>query len=107
MEKRHTFLVDLSHEMMTLCLKCLQLDRTLTYTQTYNPEAEKGSYDYRNLIHPKKAYGERSIYESFPYFQIFGKEFVPNLSVLDLLLSHGNESLQVLENSSILAKEQF
>jgi len=106
-DRKPIFLLDLCHEMMTLCLKCLQLDRTVVFTDTYTERAENGFYDFRNLIHPKKAYGERSIYDSYPYFQIFGKEFVPNLSVLDLLLSLGNESIAVLENSSILAKEQF
>ncbi len=107
MQRRPRFLLELCHEMMTFCLKCLQLDRTIDYTDTYHERHENGISDFRNLIHPKKAYGERSIYESFPYFQIFGKEFVPNLSILDLLLSLGNEALFVLEKSSILGKEQF
>jgi hypothetical protein len=107
LEKRPAFLIDLCHEMMTLCLKCLQIDRPIVWTKSYEKGAKEGANDYRNLIHPKKAFGERSIYKSYPYFQIFGKEFVPNLSVLDLLLSLGNESPKVLENSSISAKEQF
>ncbi|MEM9329282.1 MAG: WbqC family protein [Bacteroidota bacterium] len=98
---RPTFLWELCHEMMTLCLKCLQIDRSITLTQSYEKEDHEGLYDYRNLIHPKKAFGERSVYKSYPYFQIFGKEFVPNLSVLDLLLSLGNESSTILEKSSI------
>lgn len=99
LDRRPEFLVDLCHETVTLCLKCLQLDRSIQFTDTYEKTPKSPIRDLRGLIHPKKPFTQRSIYKSVEYFQNFGKEFVPSLSILDLLFSMGDESVSVLRKS--------
>ncbi len=101
LEKRHTFLVDLCWATVTLCLRYLQIDRSIDLTNTYEKVPNSPIRDFRGLIHPKKPYTQRSIYEPEEYFQNFGKEFVPCLSVLDLLFSMGDESVSILRKSKV------
>ena len=99
LERRPAFLVDLCLETVTICLKYLQLDRSIQFTDTYEKLPKSPIRDLRGLIHPKKPFTQRSIYRAEKYFQNFGKEFVPGLSVLDLLFSMGHESTSVLRKS--------
>lgn len=101
LEKRHAFLVDLCLDTVTLCLKCLHIDRSIGQTKTYEKVPDSPIRDFRGLIHPKKPYTQRSIYKAEEYFQNFGKEFVPCLSVLDLLFSMGDESVSILRKSKV------
>lgn len=101
LEKKHTFLVDLCRDTVTLCLKCLHIDRSINLTKTYEKVPDSPIRDFRGLIHPKKPYTQRSIYDPEEYFQNFGKEFVPCLSVLDLLFSMGDESVSILRKSKV------
>lgn len=101
LEKRHAFLVDLCHATVTLCLKYLQIDRSISLTEVYEKVPNSPIRDFRDLIHPKKPYTQRSIYNTVEYFQNFGKEFVPCLSVLDLLFSMGDESVSILRKSKV------
>ena len=55
--------------------------------------------DLRGQIEPKGAFYNRSYYQATPYPQLFGLDFEPNLSILDLLFCMGPESLQVLMHS--------
>ena len=100
-ERKTVFLLDLCQEMMSLCLSYLQIDREIAFTNFYEKQAESPIHDYRELIHPKKSFNQRSNYYPFHYFQNFGREFVPNLSVVDLLFSLGQESVSILEKSTI------
>lgn len=100
-EARPVYLVDLCRSIVTLCLKCLQIDRSIDLTVRYEKTPDSPIRDLRGLIHPKKPYTQRSIYQSEAYFQNFGKEFVPNLSILDLLFSLGDESISVIRKSKV------
>ena len=52
----------------------------------YEPEV----VDFRNKIHPKI---KSAILDVKPYNQVFGKQFVPDLSIIDVLFSQGPETL--------------
>jgi hypothetical protein len=92
--KRNDFLFDLNMELLTLCLKLLGIKRTIKLSEGFNISGGLSNVnDKRNVIHPK---GSR-ISTSVNYRQVFGKDFVPDLSILDLLFCEGNNSLHVLK----------
>lgn len=101
LESRPAFLLDLCQATVTLCLKYLQIDRSFDFTKSYEKIPKSPIRDQRGLIHPKKPYTQRSIYKPEKYFQNFGKEFVPCLSVIDLLFSMGDESASILRKSNV------
>lgn len=90
-------LTDFNKELLTVCLKLLQLDISV---QIHDPaRIESEIKDLRGIINAKSAYSERSIYDAVPYSQLFGLDFVPNLSVIDLLFCMGPESKDILIKS--------
>ncbi|WP_194973065.1 WbqC family protein [Aquiflexum lacus] len=92
--KNLTFLFDLNIELLTVCLKLLQSDTEIKValeTLDFNE-----CIDTRGIISAKQDYSTRNIMTVYPYDQMFGVNFVPNLSVLDLLFCKGPESNDVL-----------
>jgi len=57
--------------------------------------------DFRSKIHPKTDFSLNGIYNPIAYRQNFGNEFVPNLSILDLLFCQGSQSLKILQSSLV------
>lgn len=98
--KKHTFLMDLNYELLSLCLRLLNLDIKIVFTEDYKNEPEEGILDLRNVIHPKKIFVKNNFYKEIVYNQIFGKNFVSNLSVIDLLFCEGGNSKQILQSST-------
>ena len=99
-EKRHRYLLDLNLEMMSLCLEILQIDRSVSLTEKFQKKAGHRFYDARERIHAKKSFEDRELYLPFPYNQIFGSNFAPNLSIVDLLMCEGNQASEVLTRST-------
>lgn len=99
-EKKHTYLLDLTTEMMTMCLKVLQYDRSFTLTSEYEKIPDHRLIDLRERILPKKPFQERNLYLPFPYTQTFGNIFVPNVSIIDLIMCEGSRASEVLTRSS-------
>ena len=99
--KKHTFLFDLNWELLTKCLHLLQIRNKLKSTSSYVKDLDLNCLDLRSVIHPKKNYLNNKIYRALPYVQNFGSEFVPNLSIVDLLFCKGVEARQYLELSVI------
>jgi hypothetical protein len=94
--KRHRFLWDLNLELLTVCLKLLNLKTAILFTQTYNFEPDVEIMDLRNEINPKKESYNQDIIDRLSYTQTFGKAFAGNLSIIDLLFCEGNNSLKHL-----------
>ncbi|MFY0627044.1 MAG: WbqC family protein [Reichenbachiella sp.] len=90
--RKHEKLFDLNVDILTFCLKTLNIDIDVKFTESYIDSSEKSVIDMRSIIHPKKEYVCRNLYTPIPYKQIFGNIFVPNLSILDLLSCVGPES---------------
>ena len=97
---RQKYLLDLSLEMMTLCLQLLQIDRSIQMTSTFELEGNQSLFDFRELIVPKSSYDCREFYRLHQYSQVFGNKFVPNLSIVDLIMNEGSNARQVLIKSS-------
>lgn len=96
-EKNLTFLFDLNHDLLTVCLKLLRVKANLKLVGDCDLEQE--SIDLRGVIPTKEEFTQRDIMTPYHYPQMFGLDFVPNLSILDLLFCMGPESLQVLLHS--------
>lgn len=92
--KNLPFLFDFNLELLTVCLKLLQLDVKLSVMENIGQKNLEN--DIRGLIEAKKGFDSRSFYQSEPYSQIFGVKFAPNLSVIDLLFCEGPASKNIL-----------
>jgi hypothetical protein len=98
-DKKRDYLLDLNIDFMTICLKLLQNDIQYSFTDSFQPEIENSVNDLREVIHPKKNLSDRKIFTPHAYSQNFGNDFVSNLSILDLLFTQGQQSMQVLKKS--------
>ncbi len=105
--KKYQHLLDLNMEMMSLCLKLLQIGSQIDYTEEFEKIPGNPMEDYRNVVLAKESYENREIYCSKRYFQVFGSDFVPNLSLVDLLMNCGLESREILKSSDKNHKEQI
>ena len=96
-KKKHTYLMDLNLETMSIVSKCLRLDFDYTETDEYFHEVNDKT-DFRNLINGKK---DTSVFE--PYTQVFGEKhgYLNNLSILDLLFNEGRYALEYLRKQQL------
>jgi hypothetical protein len=101
-DKKPDFLFDLNHELLTICLKLLRLEKNIIFTKNYEKTVEN---DLRGLIHPKTSFAENNLYQPSEYRQNFGSKFEPNLSILDLLFCQGNQALRILQQSVIFEQK--
>lgn len=97
----HELLVDLNQDMLSFCLRNIGLKKNISASVSYEAKPEKEILDFRSVITDKKPFAVRGIYRSTPYYQVFGNEFAPNLSLIDLLFCEGPNSLAKLKSSSI------
>lgn len=95
--KKSKFLVDLNIQFLDLTAKILGTRFNHTMTESFQMDVDTS---YWNQLHVKQHWSERSYYNISPYRQCFGDHFEPNLSILDLLMNHGKESLDIIKLSS-------
>ncbi|WP_264521670.1 WbqC family protein [Flavobacterium sp. N1994] len=97
-QKKHTFLMDLNLETMSIVSKCLKLEFDYDETVEYFHQVED-KMDYRNLINGKKDTSEFEVYT-----QVFGDKhgYLNNLSILDLVFNEGRYALDYLKKQPLL-----
>ena len=95
--RKHSFLIDLNFDLLTFCLEFMRWDVRLVVKEKGEDVLEEN--DIRGLVHPKSLTGRDKIYKPHPYLQIFGANFVPNLSIVDLLFCEGPVATEVLNLS--------
>ncbi len=98
--KRDKYLFDLNLSLLTLCLKLLNLKPQIEITKTYQKNLERPFTDLRSVITPKSNFKNRTFYQPVPYPQVFGKNFAPNLSVIDLIMNEGPNATSVIRQSA-------
>lgn len=83
--------------ILTMCLKLLRWPARLTVFEGVglSPDVK----DIRGQIVPSRPFSERNHYAPIAYTQLFGLDFEPNLSILDLLFCAGPESDRILRDS--------
>jgi hypothetical protein len=96
-EQRPKYLFDLDLQLLMLYLRLLGIAQKVTFTEEYIPEHGQQVRDLRNLIHPKIHADSLPVKQ---YKQVFGKQFAPGLSILDLLFSLGPEAQFYVRDSS-------
>ncbi len=100
-KKEWKYLLDLDLEALRITQECTALDTKITLTDHYHLKQSKFK-DYREIIHPKVSIHKDKTFQPLAYRQLFNREeFIPNLSILDLIFNKGPESLIILENSII------
>lgn len=98
----YKLLHELNTAQLKLMLKLLRLKREIAFTDDF----VAGTFemkDVRQMIHPKKNSlhdPEANVILKKQYYQTFGDklEFVPNLSVLDLLFNEGLDAVKYLKS---------
>lgn len=99
-QKKTTFLFDFNLELILLLLNLLKIDKKIQLTGDYSASYNM-TFDCRNEIHPKKsALPDYRFRVTQPYYQVFETKFnfVPNLSILDLLFNEGASACSILQN---------
>lgn len=88
---KHHLLKDLSIALLDAILDILQIDKAYRLTSTYYQGEGK---DYRNTIQPKN----NNTFQHPSYTQVFSEKhnFLPNLSILDLLFNEGPNAEAIL-----------
>lgn len=103
---RHSRLMDLNVALLTKCLECLELDIKMQFMHEVDNLQNMPIIDAREEIHPKKTLPSKSPFYPQKYFQVFGKDFDENLSVIDLIFCEGPGAKRIIENS-ILPIDKF
>ena len=92
-------LFEFNLKLLTFCLQQLSINAVVSFTNSFEKIVDNEIIDLRGEISPKVQFSERNLINPKPYFQQFGKAFVPNLSIIDLLMSAGPEARQILADS--------
>ena len=102
LKSEQTNLFSLNQRLLTICLKYLQIDTKVTFTTSFEKYPKGDITDLRSALHPRIHHSYLKWFNPTSYQQIFGKNFVFNLSVLDLLFCTGPEALKVLKQSIVM-----
>ncbi len=98
-QKKYKFLWDLNYELLTKCLKIIQLPIKLVETESFEKEINNNVIDARSLINYKIPELIVGFFQPKEYFQNFGNNFEKNLSVIDLLMNEGPNARKVIQES--------
>jgi hypothetical protein len=93
------FLFDLNYKIVTKCRGWLKLKTNFTLSESWEKRVESHILDLRDSISAKKPLSPILNFKGLPYYQVFGKDFAPNMSVLDLLFCEGPQANSILRAS--------
>jgi len=88
---------ELNWEILTICLKLLGMPVNMRVHDIVQDQT--WTEDIRGQLIPSVPFSERDYYDPESYFQLFGLDFDPNLSILDLLFCEGPASKSIVLKS--------
>ncbi|PKP38944.1 MAG: hypothetical protein CVT98_04090 [Bacteroidetes bacterium HGW-Bacteroidetes-15] len=96
MERKYEFLYELNQELLSLLIKIIGIETTISYTEKFIKTYEN-AVDYRTEMNSKQPF----LLTFEPYIQVFSDRhaFKPNLSILDLLFNEGPNTINYLKTS--------
>lgn len=101
-EKNFKYLIDFNNRILEMILDLLGMKNKSVYTTNAYQKTIEDAIDFRDIITPKKDYlSADPMFILEPYTQTFDEkmEFVPNLSIVDLLCNKGPEALSYLQRT--------
>lgn len=102
-EQQFTYLLEFNQQLCQLVLDLLQVEVKVKYTTSFQKKVEEADFlDFRSAIHPNPL--KANIDEKYTpptYHQVFDtkRDFIKNLSILDLLFNEGPNSSTLLLQS--------
>lgn len=97
--KKPRFLFDLNIEILELVLNMIGLNKKIIFTQKFEKIYPSDVQDLRSIIHPKRGKNDLYFYTAHEYPQVFGNQFVKDLSIIDLIFCEGPNAINVLKRS--------
>lgn len=96
--RRYEFLCDMNVDLLTMCLKWLRWDVTIKESERYDVTLSGTIKDLRSVITPKSS-DYLTFYKPAAYYQVFGSNFVENLSLVDLVFCEGPGASGIVQAS--------
>lgn len=100
--KKPNHLLDLNVELLTKCLEIMDLNLKIEYDKKIAIKEKNEVFRAKNEVNPKKSITKNFIFNSVNYFQVFGSNFVNNLSIIDLIFCEGPQARHIIEKSCAL-----
>lgn len=100
-EQKWEFLMDYNQALQEKVCELIDFTPNITRTEAFISLSEAGIQDLRDVIHPKREMTTDGKFQVIPYYQVFKERqgFLPNMSIMDLLMNMGPESILILKNS--------
>ncbi|NJO02925.1 MAG: WbqC family protein [Bacteroidia bacterium] len=99
-EQNKSFLWDINLSFLECCLNLLDESPKYKLSDKYVDLSDSPEYlNLRSSIHPKKKSDLNGLFDIPSYQQVFGKAFVSNLSIIDLIFCEGPNANFVLKQS--------
>lgn len=98
--KMYEYLYDLNLELINQTLELIELDISYKTTESYTKKY--GNEDAREAIHPKHSFSYQGYkFRNINYQQVFSErhDFIPDLSIIDLLFNEGPNSIRILKDT--------